>query len=40
LFQAGRRARMAGKFGVCMIDPPIRHTSPQRQTNVGLTTIS
>ena len=31
LFQAGRSARMAGKFGVCMIDPPIRHTLPLRQ---------
>lgn len=23
--QAGRRARMAGRFGVCMTDPSIRH---------------
>jgi hypothetical protein len=34
LFQAGRSARMAGKFGVCMIDPQIRHTLPQRQPDV------
>ena len=26
LFHAGRSARMAGKFGVSMTDPPIRHT--------------
>jgi integrase/recombinase XerD len=34
LFQAGRSARMAGKFGVSMTDPPIRHALPQRQPDV------
>lgn len=34
LFQAGRSARMAGKLGVCVTDPPIHHALPKRQTNV------
>jgi hypothetical protein len=34
LFQAGRCVRMAGKFGVCMMDPPIRYTLPQRQPDI------
>src|SRR6056297_366511 len=33
LFQAGRSARMAGKFGVCMVDP-IRHILLHRQPDV------
>ena len=34
-FVPGRTsARMAGKFGVSMIDPPIRHALPQRQPDV------
>src|SRR6056297_3755343 len=37
LFQAGRSARMAGKFGVCMMDPPIHHALPQRQPDVDKT---
>jgi hypothetical protein len=28
LFQTGRNAQMAGKFGVCVTVPPIRHAIP------------
>src|SRR6056297_1558166 len=38
LFQAGRRARMTGKFDVSMTDPPIRHAVPQRQPDVDTAT--
>jgi len=31
---------MAGKFGVSMTDPPIRHALPQRQPDVDDATIS
>jgi len=34
LFQAGRRARMAGKFDVSLMNPPVRHTHPKRQPDV------
>lgn len=34
-FQAERSARMAGKFGVSMTDPPILHALPQLQPDVG-----
>lgn len=34
LFQAGRRARIAGKLGVSMTDPPIRYSLPKRQPDI------
>jgi len=37
LFQAGRKARMAGKFDVSMMDPPIHHALPHRQPDVDKT---
>jgi hypothetical protein len=40
LFQAGRSARIAGKFGVSMTDPPIRHALPIRQPDVDQASIS
>lgn len=40
LFHAGRSARMAGRFCVCMTDPPIRHALPQRQPDVDYATLS
>ncbi len=40
LFQAGRSARMAGKFSVSMTEPPIRHALPQRQPDVDHVKIS
>ena len=39
LFQAGRSARMAGKFGVYMTDPPIRHALPKRQPDADTDVI-
>jgi hypothetical protein len=34
LFQAGRNARMAGKFVVSIMVPPIHHALPYRQPDV------
>ena len=34
LFKAGRSARMAGKLGVSMTDPPIRQSLPKGQPDV------
>ncbi len=40
LFQAGRRARMAGRFGVSITDPQIRHALPKRQLDVDRSILS
>jgi hypothetical protein len=37
LFQAGRQARVAGKFGICMMGSPIHHAHPHRKPDVDTT---